>query len=106
MAQAFKPTSGNHSETFGFAQVILDSLKHHEDDYVYRENDLRDVIKLCQENDISIIYDIYQDKYGKFDYAHLTPVRFFSDLGHECQQLERQEVTKNMAYRVLTPYSL
>ena len=90
-------------DTKSFAETIFDSIRYQEEDYLFKESDLQDLIRICREKEVSIIYEVTKDQKGEFDYAHIIPVRFFSDLGHEAMQLERSKVPKNLPYRVLRP---
>ena len=101
MAQTFKTTTSNSSTTFTFADTIMDSMRSHECDYVFKISDFQEVLDKCRAENISVLYHIktIPNKPNEIDYIALTPVKFFGINGW--QAIEQSELPRSIKWKKL-----
>ena len=63
--------------------TVIDSLHNHHIDYCFSKKDLNSVLSLAKETGISLIYKIFNDKYGQLDYVEFIPAHFYVNLNGE-----------------------
>lgn len=84
--------------------TVIDSLHNHHIDYCFSKKDLNSVLSLAKETGISLIYKIFNDKYGQLDYVEFIPAHFYVKLNGEkkyinkAYQFEFDKVPSNWKY--------
>lgn len=84
--------------------TVIDSLHNHHIDYCFSKKDLNSVLSLAKETGISLIYKIFNDKYGQLDYVEFIPAHFYVNLNGEkkyinkAYQFEFDKVPSNWKY--------
>ena len=101
MAQTFKTTTSNSSSTFTFADTIMNSMRSHECDYVFKIFDLHEVLDKCEKENIFILYHIkaVPNKPNEIDYISIIPVKFYGIKGW--QAIEQTKLPKSVSWKKL-----
>ena len=74
-----------------FFEEIYSSLVRRKRDFVFSRTQLNKIIKMCKENNVSMLYDIVLDKTDSVDYIELIPVSFYDNV---CRQMERKQANR------------
>ena len=74
-----------------FFEEVYSSLVKRKRDFVFSRTQLNKIIKMCEENNISILYDIVLNKTDSIDYIELIPVSFYDNV---CRQMERKQANR------------
>lgn len=84
--------------------TVIDSLRNHHIDYCFSNKDFNSILSLAKEAGISLIYKIFNDKYGQLDYVEFIPAHFYVSINGEkrylnkAYQFELDKVPSNWKY--------